>query len=85
MYYYIYVLQSQRDGNFYVGFTHDLEKRMKEHENVHVNATFHRRPLLLVYFEASLNISDATHREKYLKTSWGKRYIKSRLSNYLTG
>jgi len=25
------------------------------------------------------------HREKYLKTSWGKRYIKTRTKNYLTG
>jgi len=29
--------------------------------------------------------NDATKREKYLKTSWGKRYLKSRLTNYLTG
>ncbi len=28
-----------------------------------------RRPLKLVYFEGSLNQQDATHREKYLKTS----------------
>jgi len=26
-----------------------------------------------------------THKEKYLKTAWGKRYIKTRLKNYLTG
>ena len=42
-----------------------------------------RRPLKLVYFEACLNSEDATNREKYLKTTWGKRYIKSRIKNYL--
>jgi len=39
----------------------------------------------LVYYEACLNQQDATKRERYLKTSWGKRYNKSRLKNYLTG
>ena len=38
-----------------------------------------------MYYEACLNQQDATHREKYLKTSWGKRYIKTRIKNYLTG
>ena len=37
------------------------------------------------YFEGCSNQQDATKREKYLKTAWGKRYIKSRLNNYLTG
>ena len=37
----------------------------------------------LTYYEVCLNQQDATKREKYLKTSWGKRYIKNRLNNYL--
>jgi len=32
-----------------------------------------------------LNQSDAAQREKYLKTAWGKRYIKTTLRRYLTG
>jgi len=28
---------------------------------------------------------DAVKREKYLKSAWGKRYIKNRISDYLTG
>jgi len=85
MFYYVYVLKSERDGNNYVGYTNNLRKRLKEHELGHVKSTKHRLPVRLIYFEACLNQQDATKREKYLKTSWGKRYIKSRLSNYLTG
>jgi len=36
-------------------------------------------------WKSCLNQTDATHREKYLKTAWGKRYVKTRLKNYLTG
>lgn len=85
MYYYIYVLKSEVDNQFYVGYTCDLKNRMQQHEKGLVLSTKNRRPLKLVYFEGSLNQQDATHREKYLKTSWGKRYIKARLKNYLTG
>jgi putative endonuclease len=85
MYYYIYVLRSEIDQQFYVGYTCDLKNRLQQHENGLVKSTKNRRPLTLVYFEGALNQQDATHREKYLKTSWGKRYIKARLKNYLTG
>jgi putative endonuclease len=44
-----------------------------------------RVPLELVYWEGCLDQADATQREKYLKSAWGKRYIKNRLRNYLTG
>jgi len=38
----------------------------------------------LICWEGCINQQDATRREKYLKTAWGKRYIKGRVSNYLT-
>ena len=82
---YIYILQSLKDKNFYVGFSTDLKDRIAYHNNGNVPSTKNRRPLKLVYYEACINQQDATRREKYLKTSWGKRYIKSRLKNYLTG
>jgi len=82
---YVYVLRSQADGNFYVGYTNDLKRRFAEHEAGRVPSTRNRRPLELVYYEACRSQEDATKREKYLKTAWGKRYIKSRLAGYLTG
>lgn len=83
--YYIYILISLRDKNFYVGYTNNLPNRLKLHNSGQVISTKNRQPLKLLYYEACLNQQDATHREKYLKTSWGKRYIKSRLKNYLMG
>lgn len=85
MYYYIYILQSEKDDMFYTGYTNDLKERIKLHTEGKVKSTQNRLPLRLVYFEGCINQKDATHREKYLKSSWGKRYIKERLKNYLTG
>ncbi len=84
-YFYVYVLQSETDNQFYTGYTSDLRKRLEEHNAGLVHSTKNRKPLKLVYFEGCLNQQDATHREKYLKTTYGKRYLKERLKNYFTG
>lgn len=83
--FYVYVLQSEKDQNFYVGYTSDLRKRFSEHQLGQVRSTCHRLPIKLVYYEACINQKDAMKREVYLKTAWGKRYIKNRLREYLTG
>ncbi|MHB8904610.1 MAG: GIY-YIG nuclease family protein [Melioribacteraceae bacterium] len=85
MKYYIYVLQSAIDKHFYVGYTTDIPRRIKEHQLRKVFSTKNRLPFELVYWEGCLNQTDALLREKYLKSSWGKRYIKNRIKNYLTG
>lgn len=84
-YFYTYVLQSLKDRNFHVGYTNNLVKRIEEHNKGKVPSTKNRVPLKLIYWEGCLNQQDATRREKYLKTSWGKRFIKNRLKSYLTG
>ncbi|OHB98478.1 MAG: excinuclease ABC subunit C [Planctomycetes bacterium RIFCSPLOWO2_12_38_17] len=83
--FYVYILQSKKDKQLYTGYTNDLKKRLCEHNVGKVFSTKNRIPFEIVYYEACLNQQDATHREKYLKTAWGKRYIKQRLKNYLTG
>lgn len=85
VFYYVYVLKSEKDGNNYVGYTNDLKERLAMHNAGKVSSTKNRLPLKLIYFEGCLKQQDATKREKYLKTAWGKRYIKNRLNNYLTG
>ena len=80
---YVYVLLSLKDGELYTGTTNNLKARVERHNKGLVKATKFRMPLKLIYYEASLNIKDAYKREVYLKTSWGKRYLKNRLSNDL--
>lgn len=82
---YVYVLRSLSDQQLYVGLTRDLPARMATHNSGLVSSTKRRAPFELIYWEGCLNRSDAAQREKYLKTAWGKRYLKSRLKRYLTG
>ena len=84
-YCYVYVLRSLRDKQFYVGLTRNLSARLQTHNNGLVNSTKKRIPFELVYWEGCRNESDAAQRERYLKTAWEKRYIKTRIRRYLTG
>ena len=85
MFYYIYILKSEVDGKFYTGYTSNLKLRLEQHDKGLVSSTKSRRPLKLIYFEGCLNQQDATKREKYLKTHYGKMFLRNRLKSYLTG
>ncbi len=84
-FYYTYVLKSEKDFNYYVGFSKDLKLRFEQHNKENVDSTKNRRPLKLIYYEACINKEDALHREKYLKTHYGRMFLKNRLKSYFTG
>lgn len=83
-FYFVYVLLSEFDNNFYTGYTKNVELRFEQHNKGLVLPTKNRRPLKLVYYEACINQQDATHREKYLKTHYGKMFLRNRLKSYLS-
>ena len=82
---YVYVLRSLSDRELYVGLTANLQKRLHEHNAGGVTSTKQRVPFELLYWEGCLNRRDAAKREKYLKTAWGKRYLRVRLQRHLMG
>lgn len=83
--YYTYVLLSEKDGKQYVGYTRNLKLRFEQHNMGQVQSTRHRRPFKLIYYEACLIEEDAKKRERYLKTYYGKMFLKKRLKSYFTG
>lgn len=80
--FYTYVLISNSDRNFYIGFTKNLKRRFQEHNNGAVASTANRRPFELIYYEACLTEADALKREKYFKTGFGRRFLRNRLETY---
>ena len=84
-FYWVYILQSLKDGKKYTGYTKNLPSRFEAHQKGKVESTKNRRPFKLIYFEGCLNQQDATRREKYLKTHYGKLFLGNRLKSYFTG
>ena len=82
--YYTYVLTSRKDGEWYIGFTHNLKERFALHVSGRVPSTKGRLPMVLIFYEAYLNKYDALRRERYFKTSKGKTTLRYMLSDFLS-
>ncbi len=74
--FYTYVLLSLKDNKYYIGYTSDLRKRIKEHFSGKSFATKSRLPFKLIFYEAFEKKESALRREKYFKTNSGKRALK---------
>ena len=75
--YYVYVLINE-EGKAYYGFTRDLRRRARQHQEG-LNRSTRGKRWRLSYYEAYLDESDARRREKALKqSSQGRRWLKER-------
>jgi len=77
--FYIYILLL-KNNKLYTGFTADLKKRYSQHQSGGVEYTKILRPVKLVHYESYLLEADARRREKFLKTSDGKLFLRRQLS-----
>ena len=90
--YFVYILRSLKDNNYYTGSTSNLVQRIKAHNSGKVASTQKRKPFELVYFEEHQNLIDVRQREKFLKTYQGgkskyrlvENFSKELLSSYTT-
>ena len=80
--FYVYILLVS-NKQLYAGFTTDLGRRLAEHETGSVEFTRNRRPVELIHHEAYVLESDARRREKFLKTTEGKRLLRQQLRDSL--
>jgi len=79
---YVYILQTEYNNETYIGCTNDLQRRIVEHNSGKVSSTKKKIPYTLIHYEAFLNQQDAFAREQFLKTGWGKKFIKKNLRHY---
>lgn len=81
-FFYVYVLESLKDKDRYIGYTNNLKRRLEEHKKGLSFSTKFRLQFKLIYFEGCLNQEDAKRRENYLKTTQGRRFLGLRLQEY---
>lgn len=73
--YYVYVIESLSHGTRYVGSTHDVEGRLREHNMGRCRYTKGRRPWGLVCQEAYGSRAEAMRRERFLKSGQGRECL----------
>jgi putative endonuclease len=78
-----YVLYSLKDQEFYIGSSSDFDRRSIEHEQGRSKSTAPRRPFVPLLCEYYFSKKDSLRREKYFKTSAGKRTLRLMLKDSL--
>jgi len=81
--YFVYILQSLKDGSFYVGECDDLDKRMPKHSDGMSKYSTSKRPLRLRYFELLPTRIKAIKREKEIKRKKSRKYLEHIINNWL--
>jgi predicted GIY-YIG superfamily endonuclease len=75
----VYVLLSMKDNATYVGMAIDVVVRLKEHNSGKNRYTKAHTPWKIVYTETHPDWKTARLREKYLKSTAGKLWLKKHL------
>jgi putative endonuclease len=79
-FFYIYILQSERDEDrFYTGLTDDLRKRLRSHNAGRVLHTAKWRPWRLKAYVALSDRVRAAAFERYLKSASSRAFVKKHL------
>ena len=73
---YLYILQSLKDGKFYIGETTDVDARLKFHNSGLQRSTCSRIPFRIVMVEEYANRGEALKREKQIKSWKGGQAFK---------
>ena len=73
----VYILESLKDGTYYVGSTNNLEDRLKRHNDGRVAYTKSKRPWKLVYSEEHPDRSSAAKREYEIKKHKRREFIET--------
>jgi len=75
MAFYVYIIQSEVDGTYYIGSTQDIDERLERHNQGRSKYTKTKRPWKLVYSEEHPTRPVAIKREKEIKSRKKKIYI----------
>jgi len=74
--YYIYILRSLVDKSYYIGYTTDLDRRLKEHNEGESRYTRKKIPWEVVYYEEYEDKGEAIRREKFLKRQRNREFYR---------
>jgi putative endonuclease len=79
--FYVYILKSLKNGSYYVGYSHNPNNRLEEHNTKKVKATRYKIPYRIVYTEEFKTETEARKREYYIKRQKSRKFLEGLLSD----
>ena len=77
----VYILQSLKNGRYYIGSTNNFERRFAEHSNGSVKATKNILPIKLIFKQEFTDIKTARQIEYRLKKKKSRVIIEKIISD----
>lgn len=74
--YYVYILQSEKSGRYYIGSTNDLNRRLIEHNSGQTKSLKYLIPMKLVFSQEFLSVREVRKIEQRLKKFKNKDIIE---------
>ena len=81
----VYILQSKKDGTYYIGYTTDLNRRLSEHNSGKSTYTSLKMPWNVVYYERFSTRTEALKREKFLKKQRNRTFYEKLIQDFSAG
>ncbi|WP_299799599.1 GIY-YIG nuclease family protein [uncultured Carboxylicivirga sp.] len=84
MEFFIYILYSPSSNKYYIGYSKDPNKRLKEHNSYQDKSKFtakHQPWDLKAYFSVSDNAGNAMRVERFIKKQKSRRFIRDIIIN----
>jgi putative endonuclease len=81
----VYILQSLKDGSFYVGYTSFLILRFREHQEGKSNHTSKHLPYIVRHIEVFDNKTNVLRREREIKNKKSRSYISTLIDKMNNG
>ena len=85
MAYWVYILQSESTGQYYVGQTNNLTDRIARHNSGRTDANRGRGPWRLRYQEQFVTRQAAVSRERAIKARKSRTYVEGLCSRLAAG
>ncbi len=78
--YYVYVLRSLKDKRCYIGYTHNLERRLEDQNRGKSESVKYRSPFEIAHSEECATKIEAIRRERHIKSYKGGEAFKRLIS-----
>jgi len=83
--FFTYILQSEKDGSFYIGSSQDPYERLNKHNRKHGGYTAKKQPWKIVWLKAFITKNKALEMEKFIKMKKSRFYIEALIATNVTG
>ena len=81
--FYVYCLESIKNGKLYIGYADNLKRRFKEHnDGIGGDFTAKNGPWKLIFYEGHISKRDAQRMEKFYKSGYGREVLRDKLKYY---